>query len=96
MVAADGGGQWQQVAHSTASLQWWQWLSVLLMVQCCCCNPLVWLGFSTFSIRARQITWHWHLTCQHMHTQYHRVVHLSRTGTHAHTRMGETAAVPLH
>ena len=41
MVAADGGGQWQQVAHSTASLQWWQWLSVLLMVQCCCCNPLV-------------------------------------------------------
>jgi len=41
MVAADGGGQWQQVAHSTASLQWWQWLSVLLMVQCYHCNPLV-------------------------------------------------------
>jgi len=34
MVATVGGGQWQQVAHSTASLQWWQRLSALLIVQC--------------------------------------------------------------
>ena len=32
--------------------------------------------------------------CQHMHTQYHRVFHLSRTGTYRHTRMGEVA--PRH
>ena len=44
--------------------------------------------------KGRQIAWYACQACQHLHTQYHHVFHLSRTGTYRHTRLGEVA--PRH